>query len=131
MTENTLKRIKQYIDLKGIKVSVFEREIGMSNGSFASQLKNDKTIGVDKLEKILRVYTDINIAWLLTGKGNILKVDVLNETQAPYNKTDSENPEETVNYKELAESRKETIDTLKKLIAYLEAQLSEADQHKK
>jgi len=131
MTENTLKRIKQYIDLKGIKVSVFEREIGMSNGSFASQLKNDKTIGVDKLEKILRVYTDINIAWLLTGKGNILKVDVLNETQAPYNKTDSENPEETVNYKELAESRKETIDTLKKLIAYLEAQLSEADQNKK
>ena len=131
MTENTLKRIKQYIDLKGIKVSVFEREIGMSNGSFASQLKNDKRIGVDKLEKILRVYTDINIAWLLTGKGNILKVDVLNETQAPYNKTDSENPEETVNYKELAESRKETIDTLKKLIAYLEAQLSEADQHKK
>ena len=131
MTENTLKRIKQYIDLKGIKVSVFEREIGMSNGSFASQLKNDKTIGVDKLEKILRVYTDINIAWLLTGKGNILKVDVLNETQAPYNKTDSENPEEAVNYKELAESRKETIDTLKKLIAYLEAQLSEADQHKK
>ena len=131
MTENTLKRIKQYIDLKGIKVSVFEREIGMSNGSFASQLKNDKTIGVDKLEKILRVYTDINIAWLLTGKGNILKVDVLNETQAPYNKTDSENPAEAVNYKELAESRKETIDTLKKLIAYLEAQLSEADQHKK
>jgi len=130
MTENTLKRIKQYIDLKGIKVSVFEREIGMSNGSFASQLKNDKTIGVDKLEKILRVYTDINIAWLLTGKGNILKVDVLNETQAPYNKINKVNPEEAINYKELAESRKETIESLKKIIVYLEDQLAEANQNK-
>lgn len=130
MTENTLKRIKQYIDLKGIKVSVFEREIGMSNGSFASQLKNDKTIGVDKLEKILRVYTDINIAWLLTGKGNIFKVDVLNETQAPYNKINKVNPEEAINYKELAESRKETIESLKKIIVYLEDQLAEANQNK-
>lgn len=26
----------------------------MSNGSFASQLKNKKTIGVDKLENILK-----------------------------------------------------------------------------
>jgi transcriptional regulator with XRE-family HTH domain len=131
MTENTLKRIKQYLDLKGIKISVFEREIGMSNGSFASQLRNNKTIGVDKLEKILRTYTGVNIEWLLTGKGNMLKVDVLNETPAPYNKTDKENPEETINYKELAESRKETIDTLKKLIEYLEAQLAEAEQNKK
>jgi transcriptional regulator with XRE-family HTH domain len=130
MTENTLKRIKQYIDLKGIKISVFEREIGMSNGSFASQLKNDKTIGVDKLEKILRVYSDINIEWLLTGKGSMLK-DTLNEERAPYNKTDEKDAENALNYKELAEARKETIESLKKIISYLEAQLAESNQNKK
>jgi transcriptional regulator with XRE-family HTH domain len=128
MNDNTLKRIKQYLDSKGIKVSVFEREIGMSNGSFASQLKNDKTIGVDKLEKILRIYSDINIEWLLTGRGEILKLN--NEKGATYTKIDSENSEEAINYKELAEARKETIESLKKLIVYLEAQIAESKQNK-
>lgn len=131
MNENTLKRIKQYLDLKGIRVSVFEREIGMSNGSFASQLKNDKTIGVDKLEKILRIYSDIDIEWLLTGRGDILKQDILNEERVPYTKIDSENLEEALNYKELAEARKETIDSLKKVILFLEAQIEEGNQNKK
>jgi len=73
MGENTLSRIKQYIDYKGITVSSLEREAGMSNGSFASQLKNNKTIGVDKLENILKVFPEINAAWLLTGEGPMLK----------------------------------------------------------
>ncbi|HEY1195177.1 S24 family peptidase [Flavobacterium sp.] len=75
MAENTIHRIKKYIDSKGIKVSVLEREVGMSNGSFASQLKHNKTIGVDKLENILSKYTDVNPEWLLTGNGNMLKVE--------------------------------------------------------
>ena len=81
MKENTLQRIKQYIDFKGVRVSVFEREIGMSNGSFASQLKNNKTIGVDKLENILKKYADINAEWLLTGQGSMLKVDIESEVE--------------------------------------------------
>ncbi len=73
MGHNTLSRIKQYIDYKGITVSSLEREAGMSNGSFASQLKNNKTIGVDKLENILKVFPEINVEWLLTGTGPMLK----------------------------------------------------------
>jgi hypothetical protein len=73
MEENTLKRIKKYIDYKGISVSLLEKETGMSNGSFASQLKKNKTIGVDKLENILKKYSEINPSWLLTGKGTMLK----------------------------------------------------------
>lgn len=86
MTENTLKRIKQYLDFKGIKVSAFEREVGMSNGSFASQLKHDKTIGVDKLENILSKYPDVNLDWLLKGTGNMLNFDVLSENPELYEK---------------------------------------------
>jgi phage repressor protein C with HTH and peptisase S24 domain len=81
MKENTVQRIKQYIDFKGVRVSVFEREIGMSNGSFASQLKNNKTIGVDKLENILKKYADINAEWLLTGQGSMLKLDIESEVE--------------------------------------------------
>jgi len=89
MTENTIQRIKQYIDFKGIKVGALERAVGMSNGSFASQLKNNKTIGVDKLENILNRYTDINLDWLFTGKGEMLKFDLLEENNSPgYRKTE-------------------------------------------
>lgn len=89
MTVNTIQRIKQYIDFKGIRVSAFEREVGMSNGSFASQLKNNKTIGLDKLENILSKYQDINLEWLFTGDGDMIKLNVLKETDTRlYKKTD-------------------------------------------
>lgn len=70
---NTVSRIKEYIDYKGISVRKFEESVGFSNGSFASQFKNNKTIGVDKVEYILHVYADIDPVWLLTGVGQMLK----------------------------------------------------------
>lgn len=80
-TANTLHRLKEYIDNKGISVRAFEQSVNMSNGSFASQLKNNKTIGVDKLEYILYVYHDINAEWLLTGQGEMLKHDCRYDTK--------------------------------------------------
>lgn len=68
----TVKRIKKYIDLKGINNRKFEESVGFSNGAFASQYKNDGSIGVDKVEKILQIYSDLNPIWLLTGKGHML-----------------------------------------------------------
>ncbi|SHF76820.1 hypothetical protein [Flavobacterium defluvii] len=123
MEENTLMRIKQYLDYKGIKVSAFERIIGMSNGSFASQLKNNKTIGVDKLENILKKYTDVDPEWLLTGEGEMIKLHILQETGEIYKKT-QRGTEQSINYKDLADARKETIDSLKKIIQHLEEQLA-------
>ena len=70
---NTLKRIKQYIDYKGITNQNFEKLIGFSNGAFASQLKNNRTIGVDKLENILIAFPELNPEWLLTGNGEMIK----------------------------------------------------------
>lgn len=69
----TLQRIKQFIDLKGITVKTFEQKIGFSNGAFGSQLRNNKTIGVDKLENILFEYPELSAEWLLTGKGEMIK----------------------------------------------------------
>lgn len=70
--ETALHRLKQFIDYKKLSVSQFEKNTGFSNGAFSSQLKNNKTIGVDKLENILKVYPEISAQWLLTGKGNML-----------------------------------------------------------
>ncbi|MFY7889581.1 MAG: hypothetical protein ACOVOW_11755 [Spirosomataceae bacterium] len=70
---DTLFRIKQYIDYKGLSLRAFEASIGISNGAFTSQLKPGKTIGVDRLENILRIYEDLNPDWALTGKGTMLR----------------------------------------------------------
>ena len=68
-----LKRLKEYIDIKGLSIAAFERSIGMSNASFGKSLKNNGAIGSDKLENILSVYPDINPDWLLTGRGSMLR----------------------------------------------------------
>ncbi len=71
--ETTLQRLKQFIDFKDFNISSFERLVGFSNGSLASQIKNNKTVGVDKLEKILKIFPDLSSDWLLTGTGQMIK----------------------------------------------------------
>ncbi len=44
----------------------------MSNASLVKPLRSGGSIGADKLAKILRIYPDLNPAWLLTGKGEML-----------------------------------------------------------
>jgi hypothetical protein len=60
------------MDFKRINTRRFEESIGFSNGAFASQYKHKKSIGVDKVERVLEVYPDINPVWLLTGKGDMI-----------------------------------------------------------
>lgn len=75
-----VRRIKQFIDAKGISIASFERSIGMSNASFGKSYKNGGAIGSDKIENILSVYPDINPSWLLTGSGKMLKSEEIAET---------------------------------------------------
>lgn len=71
--KTTVHRIKEFIDYKGISVRKLELKMNFSNGSFASQFKNNKNIGVDKVENILHMYPEVNSEWLLTGNGGMLK----------------------------------------------------------
>mgnify|MGYP003600890935 CR=1 FL=1 len=113
----TLERIKEYIDFKGITNQSFEKKVGFSNGAFASQLKNKRTIGVDKLENILIVFNDLSAEWLLTGQGNMLKgqiTPVVSEVDRTY--------------KELADARLEVIEGLRFKIASLEQTIITKDE---
>lgn len=122
MGENTLNRIKQYIDSKGLTISSFEREVGMSNGSFASQLKNNKTIGVDKLENILNIFPDINTEWLLTGNGPMLKENEKTSTGEPDEPYVNKSSKDEL-YERIIAEQKERIRDLQRTIEDLRAQL--------
>ncbi len=64
-----VQRLQQFIDIKGISKYRFYQESGLSNGF----LDKGENIGSDKCEKIIYTYPEINIDWLLTGRGSMLK----------------------------------------------------------
>ncbi len=63
-----VEKLKEYLDNKGIAVSVAEKEIGLSNGSLSKPFNTGTTIKTDTLEKFLIHYNDINSDWLLRDK---------------------------------------------------------------
>ena len=114
----TLERIKEYIDYKKISIRAFEISCGFSNGSFASQLKNKKTIGVDKLENILNIYSELNANWVLTGKGEMLNIILQNfvvEAKQQYNLVEP--------VQELLEMQRKLLQMKDEKIATLEREL--------
>lgn len=64
------ERIISFINSEEISVSSFEKSTGLSNG-FVKNI--GKSIGMDKLEKILNSYRNLNGEWLMTGEGSMLK----------------------------------------------------------
>ena len=67
-------RIKAFCKAEGIAVSAFEKSIGVSNG-YVNAIS--RSIGIDYLNTIIEKYSILNIEWLLTGRGEMLKQDVL------------------------------------------------------
>lgn len=77
-----IERVKQYIDYKGFNNSSFEKEIELSNGYIATQLKRNADLGEGILNKILNNCLDINPEWLLTGKGSMLKSEACGDPRS-------------------------------------------------
>ena len=67
------ERLKKLIDHLKISITLFESNIGVSKGAIAKPIKNQKTVGVEVLEKIMIKYPDVNLEWLVTGSGSIIK----------------------------------------------------------
>lgn len=83
-TMKPIERIAAYLHFKSISPHSFERNIHLSNGYYAKQLKNLGSVGSDILIKIHNHFPDLNILWVLTGNGQMLLDDplVLNTLQA-------------------------------------------------
>ncbi len=68
-----IERISAYLTYKIITLHKFEQTVHLSNGYFQKQLRNKGSIGSDILIKIADNYNDLDIIWVLTGEGNMLK----------------------------------------------------------
>jgi hypothetical protein len=70
---NVKERIKKFAKYSKITISAFEKSILVTNGYVNSI---SKSIGIDKIELILERYPNLNIEWLLAGRGEMLKEDI-------------------------------------------------------
>lgn len=70
MLNTVRERLTEYLKVKKISKSAFGRAIGASS-AFVTSIQ--KTIGSEKIQAITLNYPDLNIEWLLTGEGKMLK----------------------------------------------------------
>lgn len=66
-------RLYQFLAIKNLKPSAFERKCGLSNG-FCSKVNDNVTDG--SISLITKAFPELNINWLKTGFG-----DMLNESE--------------------------------------------------
>lgn len=70
-----IDRIFLYIDKQGLAVSRVERDLGIGNNTLGKARERGKGIGAEIVAKFVEVYPDINLNWLITGEGSMLKQD--------------------------------------------------------
>lgn len=66
-----IDRLQQYIESRNLSPYAFERACGLANGYLGKQLKGRGRIGSEILEKIHNACQDLNLTWLVTGKGEM------------------------------------------------------------
>ena len=69
-------RLRQIIDYYNITTNNFSQKIGVSEGAIRKVLLQNTTLRSDTLDKISQNFTDINIDWLVTGRGSMLRSDL-------------------------------------------------------
>ena len=75
MKSTVKERLTEYLKAKRISKSEFGKVIGVSN-AYVSAIR--KTISTEKIQSIASSYPDLNIEWLLTGEGEMLKTQSTN-----------------------------------------------------
>ncbi|AMD85414.1 hypothetical protein SAMN05444369_11051 [Capnocytophaga haemolytica] len=68
----TKDRILQFIDYKEFSIKTFLEKTGIKRG-FLDTDKRNATVADVYLAKIIAVFPELNLEWLVTGKGEMLK----------------------------------------------------------
>lgn len=70
-----LDRLRIFIDSLGISTRAFEARIGTSTSVISRAMRNNTDIQSKWISLIAENYPQLNLDWLLTGKGEMLRAD--------------------------------------------------------
>jgi len=71
----TINRIMQLVSALNMSARQFDMSIGTANGYILRMQKNNASVGSDVIERIVKEYPQINLVWLITGKGEMFVED--------------------------------------------------------
>lgn len=80
MSDSVKERLIEYLKQAGISKSEFSRVIGVSNAYITSIRQS---ISQEKIQSIALNYPNLNIEWLLTGKGEMLRTAINDTASVP------------------------------------------------
>ena len=118
------ERLQTFLTSIGMSVMRFEQVCGFSNGSLN---KLRKAYSGEKLYKISSVFPQLNIDWLLTGEGEMIKDKVVCEDHVPYSTKPSTS---TFSYGDIKEVLNE-LKTLKQKIDVYEGRIENYEKERK
>ncbi len=72
-TSNFIKRLEKIINYYGLSASSFSEKIGVQRSSISHILSGRNKPSLDFILKVLSSFPEINLYWLLNGKGSFLK----------------------------------------------------------
>jgi hypothetical protein len=84
-------RLKSLIDELGMSISRFEKEIAAGSSSIQKAIKEERSIGVDRVNLIIKRFPEVNAGWLISGQGemflNVSHNNTVNEAGTEYMST--------------------------------------------
>lgn len=69
------ERLLQLIEYKGFTINSFEDEIQVGRSTILKSIRGKRALSSNVLEKIMFVFPDVNANWLISGDGNMLKIN--------------------------------------------------------
>lgn len=92
-----INRLYTYIESKGIKPTRLEKDIGLSNGYLGTAKKRGSDLGTGVLEKIVDYCSDLNLNWLLTGRGYMLLSTLESKSESHLDEDKTKNDKNVTN----------------------------------
>lgn len=83
-------RVKEYLDHRGLSMRQFDIAVNRAPGYLSNILKQGSVFSADLLSVIIEIYPDLNVEWLITGRGDMLsEIDKVNDGPSDYLPADS------------------------------------------
>lgn len=86
-TDDFIKRLELLLDYYSLNASAFADKIGVQRSSLSHLLSGRNKPSLDFILKILDVFPDVDLYWILNGKGNFLKNSDQKRTEVTVEKT--------------------------------------------
>ncbi|WP_192348996.1 hypothetical protein [Algoriphagus sp. Y33] len=115
-------RIGEFAFRSKISIRTIESAIGSANGTLSKAVGTEKDVQTRWIVRFMEKYPEVNPAWLLTGKGEMLNANLSVARDMV------EEPKEEWVTKEAVRQKQEVIEALKKLVDSMEGQLKDKER---